>query len=80
MEQTAYQDENITRISLRALLISEPSTTIPLVEAVENLLEAGILMEIKKETTTTDVSCHIFVVVDGVINIMGTNLTGTAEY
>ena len=41
--------------------------------------KAGILMEIEKETTT-DVSCHIFVVADGVINILGTNLNGTAEY
>ena len=42
--------------------------------------QAGILMEIKNETTTTDVSCHIFVVADGIINILGTNLNGTAEY
>ena len=32
--------------------------------------QAGILMEIEKETTTTDVSCHIFVVADGIINIL----------
>ena len=42
--------------------------------------QAGILMEIEKETTTTNVSCHIFVVADGIINILGTNLNGTAEY
>ena len=42
--------------------------------------QAGILMEIEKETTTTNVSCHIFVVADGIMNILGTNLNGTAEY
>ena len=42
--------------------------------------QAGILLQIEKETTTTDVSCHIFVVADGIINIMGTDLNGTAVY
>ena len=42
--------------------------------------QAGILMEIEKETTTTDLSCHVFVIVDGIIDIMGTKLNGTAQY
>ena len=43
-------------------------------------MQAGILMEIEKETTTTDVSCHIYVIADSIINILGTKLNGTAEY
>ena len=35
--------------------------------------QAGVLLEIEKEATTTDVSCHIFVITDSVINIMGTS-------
>ena len=42
--------------------------------------QAGILMEIEKETTTTDLSCHVFVIADGIIDITGTNLNGTAQY
>ena len=42
--------------------------------------QAGILMEIEKETTSTDLSCHVFVVADGIINIVGNKLQGTAEY
>ena len=42
--------------------------------------QAGILLEIEKETTTTDVSCHVFVIADSLINILGTSLNGTAEY
>ena len=42
--------------------------------------QAGILMEIEKETTTTDLSCHVFVIADGIIDIMGTKLNGTAQY
>ena len=41
--------------------------------------QAGILMEIEKETTTTDLSCHVFVIADGIIDIMGTKLNGTAQ-
>ena len=33
--------------------------------------QAGILLEIEKETTSTDLSCHVFVVADGIINIVG---------
>ena len=42
--------------------------------------QAGILMEIEKETTTADLSCHVFVIADGIIDIMGTKLNGTAQY
>ena len=42
--------------------------------------QAAILMEIEKETTTADLSCHVFVVADGIIDIMGTKLNGTAQY
>ena len=42
--------------------------------------QAGILMEIEKETTTTNLSCHVFVIADGIIDIMGTKLNGTAQY
>ena len=42
--------------------------------------QAGILMEIEKETTTTDLSCHVFVVADGIINIVGNKLQGPTEY
>ena len=31
--------------------------------------QAGILLEIEKEVTTTDLSCHVFVVADGVVKI-----------
>ena len=42
--------------------------------------QAGILLEIEKETTTTDVSCHVFVIADSLINILRTSLNRTAEY
>ena len=42
--------------------------------------QAGILLQREKETTTADVSCHIFVIADSLINILGTSLNGTAEY
>ena len=42
--------------------------------------QAGILMEIEKEATTTDLSCHVFVIADGTIDISGTKLNGTANY
>ena len=42
--------------------------------------QAGILMEIEKETTTTDLFCHVFVIADGIIDIVGTKLNGTAQY
>ena len=34
--------------------------------------QAGILLQIEKETTATNLTCHVFVVADGLINIMGT--------
>ena len=34
--------------------------------------QVGILLEIEKEVTTTDLSCHVFVVADGIINIVET--------
>ena len=42
--------------------------------------QAGILMEIEKQVTTTDLFCRVFVVADGIIDIMGTNLNGGAQY
>lgn len=42
--------------------------------------QAGILMEIEKEATATDLSRHVFVVADAIIDIMGTNLNGAAQY
>ena len=42
--------------------------------------QAGILMEIEKETTTTDLSCHVFAIANGIIDIMVTKLNGTAQY
>ena len=42
--------------------------------------QAGILLEIEKEATTTDLSCHVFVIADGAIDISGTKLNGTANY
>ena len=41
--------------------------------------QAGILLEIEKEVTTTDLSCHAFVVADGIINIVENKLQGV-EY
>ena len=42
--------------------------------------QAGVLMEIAKEATTSDLTCHVFVVADGAIDIMGTQLNGDANY
>ena len=42
--------------------------------------QAGILLEIEKEVTTSDLSCHVFVIADGTIDINGTKLNGTANY
>ena len=42
--------------------------------------QAGILLEIEKEATTSDLFCHIFVIADGTIDISGTQLNGTANY
>ena len=42
--------------------------------------QAGILLQIGKETTMTDLTCHVFIIADGVINIMGASLNGPAIY
>ena len=42
--------------------------------------QAGILMEMEKEATTTDLSCQVFIIADALINIMGTKLNKTADY
>ena len=42
--------------------------------------QAGILLEIEKQMTTADVSCHVFVIADSLINILDTSLNETAEY
>ena len=44
-------------------------------------MQAGILLEIGKETTATNLSCHVFVVADGIINntLQGNKLQGV-EY
>ena len=42
--------------------------------------QAGILMEIEKETTSTDLPCHVFVIADAIIDIMGTKLNGAVQY
>ena len=42
--------------------------------------QAGILLQIGKEVTTTDLTCHVFVIADGIINIMGMSLNGPAIY
>ena len=42
--------------------------------------QAGILIQIGKETTTTDLTCHVFIIADGIINIMGTSVNGPAIY
>ena len=42
--------------------------------------QAGILMEIEKEATTADLSCHVFIISNAVIDIIGTKLNGTAQY
>ena len=41
--------------------------------------QAGILLEIEKEVTSTDLSCHVFAVADGIVNIIGEGLDGV-EY
>ena len=43
-------------------------------------VQAGILMEIDKEATTTDLFCHVFIISDGAIDISGTQLNGNANY
>ena len=41
--------------------------------------QAGVLLEIEKEATTTDLSCHVFVVADGIVNVVENKLQGV-EY
>ena len=41
--------------------------------------QAGVLLEIEKEATTSDLSCHVFVIADGVINVVENKLQGV-EY
>ena len=41
--------------------------------------QAGVLLEIEKEATSTDLSCHVFVVADGIVNIVENKLQGV-EY
>ena len=41
--------------------------------------QAGVLLEIEKEATSTDLSFHMFVVADGIINIVENKLQGV-EY
>ena len=40
----------------------------------------GVLLEIEKEATSTDLSCHVFVVADGVINYVVENKLQGVEY
>ena len=42
--------------------------------------QAGILMEVEKEATTSDLNCHVFVIADAMIDIIGTQLNGTVKY
>ena len=42
--------------------------------------QGGILMEIEKETTTSDLDCHVFVVADAIIDIVGTHLNASVKY
>ena len=38
--------------------------------------QAGVLLEIEKEASTADLSCHVFVVADGIINVVKNKLQG----
>ena len=41
--------------------------------------QVGVLLEIEKEATTTDLSCHVFEVANGIINVVENKLQGV-EY
>ena len=41
--------------------------------------QAGVLLEIEKKATTTDLSCHVFVIADGIIIVVENKLQGV-EY
>ena len=36
--------------------------------------QAGVLLEIEKEATMADLSCHVFVIADGIINVVENKL------
>ena len=36
--------------------------------------QAGIKIEVKKEVTTKDLDCHVFVIADAIVNIVGNKL------
>ena len=38
--------------------------------------QAGVLLEIEKEATAADLSCHVFVITDGIINVVENKLQG----
>ena len=38
--------------------------------------QAGVLLEIEKEVTSTDLSCHVFVIADGIIIVVENKLQG----
>lgn len=38
--------------------------------------QAGVLLEIEKEATTANLSCHVFVVSDGIVNVVENALQG----
>ena len=42
--------------------------------------QAGLLIEIEKEATTTNLDCHVFVIADAMIDIVGTQLNGSVKY
>ena len=42
--------------------------------------QVGILMEIEKEATTSDLNCHVFIVADAMIDILGGKLNGGVKY
>ena len=42
--------------------------------------QAGILMEIEKEATTSNLNCPVFVIADAMIDILGTKLSGPPKY
>ena len=42
--------------------------------------QAGVLLEIEKEATAADLSCHVFVVADGIINVVENKLQGVEYY
>lgn len=41
--------------------------------------KSGVLIEMEKKSTATDLSCHVFVIADGLVNIVENKLQGV-EY